>query len=45
MVACDVTPERLDSGLRDVEKTQFATRQHSHGEEMHAYKSAYESLC
>ena len=41
----DVTPEKLECGLRDIGKTQLATQQHSHGEEMHAYKSTYESLC
>ena len=41
----DTTYERLDRGIRDIGETRLATRQHSYGEETHAYKSAYESLC
>ena len=39
----DVTYERLERGLRDIGETRLATQfreQHSHGQEMHAYKSA-----
>ena len=35
----DVTQEKLECGLRDIGETRLVTRQHLHGEEMHAYKS------